>query len=132
MIPSAFQKLALAVGALWGCATQAPMSLTGRILDQPTGKAVGYATVLMLDSLGSTGTTSRQLAVASDCGRYVVPPLPSGSYRLRFLMVGWRASTQVVMIDSLRPDTLDVRLERVEGFEIHGEPIQDDRLKKPC
>ena len=126
------QKAALAMGVLTGCAAQVPMSLTGRILDDPSGRAVGYATVLMLDSLGSAGGAARQLAIANNCGRYVIPPLPSGSYRLRFLRVGWRGTTHSVTIDSLRPDSLDVRLARADVYGFHDEPIRSERLKKAC
>jgi hypothetical protein len=122
----------LVIVAVAGCATQAPNTFTGHVVDQPTGRAIPHASVLWLDGPESIVESSTQLAIANECGRFILPAMRNGIYRLRFSMLGWRSKDYAVTIDSLRRDSLRIALERVEGFEIHGQPIRYDDLPKPC
>ena len=112
-------------GAQVPSASAAPachLSVRGRVLDHETAQPLPGATLVVLRADG----TATGLATTTDAaGQYLLPPLCAGSYRIRFLFVGYaeetadvRLTRALVLDAALHPDAVQLQSALVRGTRV--------------
>lgn len=77
-------------------AAQENRNVTGRLVDAANGEALGYATVVAMDSKGVQAAS----AISYPDGRFSINPPKKGSYTLWFTFVGYQSHSMEVTYDN--------------------------------
>jgi hypothetical protein len=78
----AFLATALFSLCVQSVAAQGTARITGKVVDQKTGKPLGYANIVIV------GTTMGAMSMAD--GNYTVPVVPAGTYTIKVMMMGYK------------------------------------------
>jgi hypothetical protein len=118
--------LALLLLALVNAEPALASIIEGRVTDAKSGEGLPFVSVL-INGDSDVGDDIRRGVASDDRGFYRLPSIPAGTYKIRFVYVGYRERTDSLTVEANRTYTLNAGLE-VLAFVVDEVVVEADRI----